>query len=309
MGEETTAWILTRSTDFAADDFRLQLGQVLTQPRQPTTALFTRSSGIPIAENQESSTTSLKDVNIGLNSELGRSFGIWSSVSVLPAEAAIQAAEQQQTSWEWRFKNLRTTGTSFDLRHVKSLLEQSAISDHIKSTYRSTFGIAPELYIVTGLRIAEGAKMQMSKTMSTEGEIKMGIDLSQANVPGKVKLRAATRRLDASHVAFKQASSFIFAYQCSKINSTFKVRIAPFRYGDTQSAGDGGADDYPEFVVDGLKVRKGKEREPVSRREFGLQENDLSEDEAFSHPDQPDVNYCFDVEEGTTSALEVGLSY
>lgn len=97
MDQPIKTWILIKSTGYPSTDFRLQLGQVLRNPRQPMLPLFASSaepppqmSGMQVSEKKT------EGVIMGINSSLARCFGLWANTSVLPAAGAIQVARECQ---------------------------------------------------------------------------------------------------------------------------------------------------------------------------------------------------------------------
>ncbi|KAK4653872.1 hypothetical protein QC762_0088060 [Podospora pseudocomata] len=96
MDQPIKTWILTKSTGYPTD-FRLQLGQVLRDPRQPMLLLFASSADPPPQmSGMQVSEKKTEGVIMGINSSLARCFGLWANTSVLPAAGAIQAARKCQ---------------------------------------------------------------------------------------------------------------------------------------------------------------------------------------------------------------------
>ncbi|SPQ18415.1 512c292a-6255-4351-bd38-07fdc7e3b867 [Thermothielavioides terrestris] len=236
-------WILIQCTSFPPDDIRLQLGQVLTDPRLPQNPLFASTvapppvmEGMTVAENQ------VNGVTMGMHSHLARCFNLWANVSTLgiPADAELRAAEMQGASFRWHFDALVDRATSFDSRHVAAVLRHPLVREYIDSKRRSSwfFRAYPPLYIVTGVRIARGARMEaVSATSSDSGA---GFDVN-ARWPGTVGtgitasagVGARLSQASYDHSSFDSANDFIFAYQCTQIKYRMGVRQKVYTGGDT----------------------------------------------------------------------------
>lgn len=301
MGEPRT-WILTKSTSYPPDDFRLQLGQVLRDPLLPMQPLFPSAdhpppqmNGMQIAENIT------KGVVVGTNSSLARCFGLWANTSVVPAEGVLQAAQERQTWWEWRLDELIDKATSFSDEHVRSLVKTNeTIKRYIRDNRVASLGLTlfPGLFIVTGLRIARGAKMEMASAQAVAGQLNFQVNVNPNQVPAaNVGLLAQATRLRQDHASFTEAQDFIFAYQCVEILYFLVPRQKQFTGGDTQmgappppkrqrsdegqeaARSDLESEDEDEFdVVPGECLRA---------QEFGALEGDVGEDDILFDTDGP----------------------
>ncbi|KAH8902669.1 hypothetical protein BR93DRAFT_228209 [Coniochaeta sp. PMI_546] len=289
-------WILTKSTSYPPNDFRLQLGQVLRDPRLPMQPLFPSTdnpppemSGMQIAENVT------KGVVVGKGSSLARCFGLWANTSVVPADGVLAAAEERHTWWEWRLDELVDKATSFSDEHVRSLVKTNAIvKRYIRDNRIASLGLKlfPGLFIVTGLRIAKGAKMEMASTLAVAGQLKFQVNVNPKQVPAaNVGLLAQATRLRQEHASFTEAQDFIFAYQCVEI-MYFPVTVPKqFTGGDTQMGAPPPpkrqrSDEGQGATQGGVESEDEDEFEVHLRQEeFGALGGDVAEDEVLFDTD------------------------
>lgn len=233
-------WVLTRCISYPPDDFRLQLGQVLGDARQPMRPLFCSQFDMPpemlgmqVSENQA------RDYSYALHSDLGHTFNLFANLSVVPADAVLQAAKAQNMGWKWQFESLVERATSFTDEHIRNLVKTRVVQDYIRSQRSSLFGRFqyPELFVITGLRIAKGAKMVMVSADESSGELNAGFKVNPHNVPAvNAGLKAKANRIHLTDSAFNEANDFIFAYQCVQIKyhpKDDKIRQQVFTAGDT----------------------------------------------------------------------------
>jgi hypothetical protein len=236
---EPKTWVLTKTTSYPPNDFRLQLGQVLSDPRLPMSPLFPTSlnpppvmAGMQVAEN------TTKGVVLGKNSSLGQCFGLWANTSVVPADATLAAALANNTWWEWRLDELLDRGTWFSRDHIRAIVNDATVKDYIRSQRVGTLGtnFCPPLYVVTGLRIAKRAKMEMASTRVVSRQLQIRVNVTQNNTPAaNLGLLAQATRLRQDHASFKEANDFIFAYQLSEISYFLTVRQKTYTHGDSQA--------------------------------------------------------------------------
>ncbi|KAL2264237.1 hypothetical protein VTK26DRAFT_9013 [Humicola hyalothermophila] len=282
-------WILTRCISYPPDDFRLQLGQVLGDARKPMRPLFCsqfemppQMLGMQVSENQA------QDYSCAIHTDMGKTFNLFANLSVVPADAALQAAQSQQMGWQWQFDSLVEKATSFTDEHVRNVVRTRVVQDYIRGRRSRVFGRFqyPELFIITGLRIAKGARMVMSSADESSGGLDAGFKVNPHNVPGlHAGLKAKASKIHLNDSAFNKANDFIFAYQCVQIKYRPKddrIRQRVFTSGDTlriakrQKQDGWETADAEEYDI----VASGALRNDV----FGAGDGDVEEEDVFRTP-------------------------
>lgn len=274
------SWILTTSTDYAADG-KLFLGQVLTDPYKPASALI---SGEPRTlppflkvEETERENPTLSSQNL-----LEHSAAVWLQTQGSVAGASAQGASIDSSKTSWKVKKIIGKLTTFKLAYVKeSVLEEDDIKDHVKSRLNP---FPPTLYIISGLRIFVGAKL-VSNTVgsSTNLEGRASVDGTQLQIPARAGLGGKSTNAQTTEESFEKTSDFVFAYMCHEINYFVRTRISPFTGGQTASSdrvASGGEQEEPlELEVrdncDPVKAAAfgaGEEADDVAHNAFGVGE-------------------------------------
>jgi hypothetical protein len=181
----------------------------------------------------------VQGVSLGSDSDLAQSFGMFANPSVVPADAVLKAAQTEQMGWEWHIDTFVERATGFTNDHIRNLVNHPVVKAYIRSERTGFFGgfHYPELFIVTGLHIAKGAKMEMTSAEGFEGQLDARIQVNPNNLPpAHAGFLAQASRIHRDHASFTSTNDFIFAYQCTKIKyrpRDDRLRQKPFMAGDT----------------------------------------------------------------------------
>jgi hypothetical protein len=119
---------------------------------------------------------------------------------------------------------------------------QSAISreEVVSQINRSKFNFKKRLYMVTGVRVARGAKLHQKGSESVGGDAGVGVDLSAFGVaPVTVGVGGARQSTSEENYGFKKSSDFVFAYRVCEIHYGKDVYVKPYNSGETFGTNDG----------------------------------------------------------------------
>jgi hypothetical protein len=222
-----------------------------------------------MAGMQVAQSNATNNVKGGSSSQLDACFGLWANFSVSPGEATIETAKKRQTELQWSLDEIYEQATSFSISHLTNVISRQEVRD-----YRRFWKVWPRLYIVTGIRIARGAKMELASTPRNEKKLRVGINLDQ-QTGTRVGFKGERTRLKNYHNAFEKATDFVFAYQCQKISTFCGPRIDTVR-GDTLNATTGFATEKGDPEAD-IRLF---DRQP--KKKFGEIEGDVDSNEVLS---------------------------
>lgn len=295
MPRDVKAWILTKCTDYPPDG-RLQLGQILWNPRRPDTALMTNGPN-PIPADYKVEESNAHGVSMLSGKLLQASFGVWAEAMGTPAQVSGDMAVEDGSILSWDIRDLRGKGTIFGLDYVEEALKHKDVVGYVSSQLVNFGPFYPTLYMITGIRVAEGAKMVMKKQHSIGASGKAKFDGSQTGLPMKAGGQGHLKNVTVQHDAFKRASDFVFSYKCNKINYWPKLRQPPYVHGDTQSqqtpVSNTGPDDRE---LEGLEIQQWVD--PLDDAEFGVEGQ--GDNERFwidSHFPDSEIDYKYIPEE------------
>ncbi|KAF8851525.1 hypothetical protein BDZ45DRAFT_679034 [Acephala macrosclerotiorum] len=299
MPRDVRAWILTKCTDYPPEG-RLQLGQILYNPRNPDTALMTNGPN-PLPADYKVDESNAHGVSMLSNKLLKASFGVWGEAMGTPAQISGEMTVGDGSVLSWDFVNLRGKGTIFGLDYVNEALKHKDVVGYVSSQL-VTFGpFHPTLYMITGVRVAEGAKMVMRKQHSTGATGKIKLDGSQHGIPMAAGGQGHLKNVVVQQEAFKKASDFVFSYKCNKINYWPKMQIPPYIHGDTQSQRTTASNtDSEGKEVESLEIQQFAE--PLDDVEFGAVEGEGDKDRFWidTHFPESEIHYKYIPEEDAT---------
>jgi hypothetical protein len=187
------------------------LGGIVSSPRSPELSLNNKRS--PLLETLEVSTTTIHDSTRTLSKGTKGKAGVWCEFII-----DIGVGGDAGTTWdntevtEYKFEELVTKTISPDLHEVRKLFEDDSVQQAIKD---SRFG--SNLYLITGIKIARGAEVAISKVRSRGGNLHFGVDTTALGVPLKVGPDLENERSKGQGLTEKHKGEFVFAYRLREI--------------------------------------------------------------------------------------------
>lgn len=228
MGPQKKTWILVRGTEFNPRR-SISLGQLLTKPFEPTVPLLPDGPlAIPEASIERSNQ---KGVKSGSRTGLGISFGLWAEADLLPVSGNVGCKREASQEEEWEFDSLDSEIMAPRLSDIRTALGTDEVVAQIR---RSRFNYRKRLYMITGVRIARGARLSRKATKTRGGNAKIMVDLATVSVvPVKVGPDINVTRENEESYSFEETSDFVYAYRVCEVHYGKDVYTAAFNKGDT----------------------------------------------------------------------------
>jgi hypothetical protein len=225
-------WILVRGCEYNPDGI-LSLGQILSSPFDPSNPLLP-DSPIPMRDIEYSCQQS---VNIGSSNSLGGSFGIWADINLLPISADVGGGAKVQKCRSWDFERLEGQIAVPRLDDICKILNGEDAMKHLR---RSRFNFRKRLYIVTGVRIARGASLDVKGSKSTAAHGKLGLDLTMFGGPANAGPNGDLFKVKMAAYSFQHASDFVYAYRLNEIHYGKDISMKSYPKGETHTIHDTG---------------------------------------------------------------------
>lgn len=204
---------------------------------------------LPVPDNVLQDET--EDSNASLSSEhdLKAMFKLWADFNPIPVGADTGIKVEHSNTLSWHFDSLKSTQISPTLDYVQDSMEHGEVPAYLKK-----FHWDKRVFIVTGVTIAEGARMVKHDLQSDGVYASAKVDLSGAGL-STVGGAVGHESKDSSTEEVGGTSNFVLAYS---LNEVFyrKITHGPFRKGEVQSVQKDGIkeskDDASE--IDGVLV-------------------------------------------------------
>lgn len=247
MAREYKRWIFTKACDFAPDG-TLQLGQVLAKPKDPAYVLQP-TGPLDLHEGMKVEHVTRENLNMQTNDEITGQFSAWAKLGYLPAYFKTSAATQRSHDYVWHFETLESYTTSPTLAYVTAAMRHGDVPATLKS-----FLFKTRVYMVTGVRVAKGARMRRRDQASTSLEAAGQTSGPDQSVTAGTQVKMEEKKLDAED--FDKSSDFVFAYRLNEVRYRGTVAHKPYAGGETAYADAPRVDTRSEIVLDDFEVLK-----------------------------------------------------
>ncbi|KFY06828.1 hypothetical protein V492_07705 [Pseudogymnoascus sp. VKM F-4246] len=258
MSKQKRTWILVKSSEYRPGG-ALSLGQILTKPFEPGLPLL--PDGLHLTETTIERSHQAS-VELTTSTSVASAFNIWAKVVLLPIKPERKANQSQSEDVSWHFERLDTEIMVPRLLDVQAAISKEEVVAQIN---RNKFDFRKRMYMVTGIRIARGAKLSQQTFKATGGDVKVDVDLT---VSGMVPVRVGAGKnwgsTNSAGYSFGEATDFIYAYRVCEINYGKDVFVKPFNKGDTfgvDSSDDEGSsededdtEEQPRILVESIDV-------------------------------------------------------
>lgn len=224
-------WVFTPSQDFT-ETGSLQLGQILEDPYQPASALIPHETLKPPPTTLRDTTHKI-GVNIHLHDSLNASYALWLQSSQLPIGAETSGHTTSSANASYRIDHLVSKSFVPSLAYVN----QSLTSGDVASKTQ-WWKARSRIYIVTGLRIANGTTFDKDESDASGLQGSMEGDGTQSGVPAKGGMQGSVAQESGQSEEAKMASPFVFAYRLQQVRYRLTVTHKPFEGGNTVHAGE-----------------------------------------------------------------------
>jgi hypothetical protein len=242
MSQHKKTWILVKGSEFNPGR-SISLGQILVKPFEPSVPL------LPDGPLSIPETSIERSHQIGVKSDsrtaLGASFGLWAEAVLLPVSGNVGGKHETSQKERWEFDRLDSEIIVPRLPDVQAALEKDEVVAQIR---RSKFDYRKRLYMITGVRIARGARLSRKDSKARGGNAKTMVDLAAVSpVPLKVGPEVHVMRENEGSYSFNGASDFVYAYRVCEVHYGKDVHTTAYNKGDTfadgKQAGEEGGDD------------------------------------------------------------------
>lgn len=187
------------------------LGGIISSPRSPEISLNNKRS--PLLSALEVSTSTVHDSTRTLSKGTKGKAGVWCEFIIdigVGGDAGITWDNTEVA--EYKFEELVTKTIAPSLHEVRKLFEDDGVQQEIKN---SRFG--SNLYLITGIKIARGAEVAISKVRSRGGNLHFGVDTTALGVPIKVGPDLENERSRGQGLTEKIKHEFVFAYRLREL--------------------------------------------------------------------------------------------
>lgn len=140
-------------------------------------------------------------------------YGVWAQIlEAVGFGGELSVKCDKNTSDTFTIKQLDTTFFNPDQKYVEESMREDAVDAWMKAkSYRKP------VYMITGLKVARGASMNVANTSERSGKLDLGIDLTPAAIPVRVGPVIEGSKTEEERTAFDASSDFVYAFRLRKI--------------------------------------------------------------------------------------------
>lgn len=213
------------------------------------------------------------DVSQSSGHDLKAMFKLWADLNPFPVGADTDVKVENSRTLSWHFESLKSTQISPTRQYVQSSMEHGEVPSYLK-----TFHWDKRVFMVTGVTIAEGAKLVKSDLQSAGAYTSAKADLSGAGLSTAGGAGGLDFK-DSSTEKVRGTSNFVLAYSLNEIFYR-KITHRPFRKGEVQSVQKDGHKESEDSAreIDGIVV------DDIAEEPYQGGGNDVDEE------DEDDIN-------------------
>lgn len=233
------SWVLTTSQDFGPNG-SLQLGQLLTDPGDPNSAVIT-SGLVPIAIDTLRDNQIHKNVDFTSLDYEQLSFRTWlhSRIAPVPAEGGARAINMNDVGTRYQSSSVLVHQFQPNDEYAHRAVQAGRTEHRTKVKWWASY---KKLWLVTGLRILADDSVVNQWRAEVVGHGADGtINASPANIALGGGLRAQRQHETAQTQSLGGASSFIYAYRLHQVRK-YRVpktsQCEPWKGGEIYSWGE-----------------------------------------------------------------------
>ncbi|KAI1172883.1 hypothetical protein F4777DRAFT_590203 [Nemania sp. FL0916] len=225
-------WISTKSCNF-----------------QPGRTLQLASRPLPLPNDLLVERTSRGNLNRRMHDELSTHFGIWAKLDCISTHAKAEITVTRTHENMWHFDELQSEIMVPSLAYVCDAMRHGDVPATLKS-----FIFKRRVYMITGIRVAVGARMKRKDLRSTKVGAEAETSGPNQPVAAGAEANISDNKLDEEE--FGKASDFVFAYRLNEVRYRGKVTHRPYTKGETASADAPAVEHESEIVIDDFEVLK-----------------------------------------------------
>ncbi|KAG4434253.1 hypothetical protein IFR05_010272 [Cadophora sp. M221] len=209
------------------------LGSIIKSPRSPELSINGKKS--PLLSALEVNVTRLVDSSRQLTKSGKGKTGVWVEfLGGMGIGADISGNWDNIEQSTYKFAELITKTISPSLAEISAIFNEAEVQQCLKdSRFRDN------LYMITGIKIARGADVAVSKIRSRGGNLNFGIDTTPFGVPIQIGPDIEISKEVGQSFEEKHTEDFVFAYRLREIRYRKKVveDQKEYRKGDLMGAG------------------------------------------------------------------------
>lgn len=248
-------YFLPPTSDFLAPppDGPLSLGSILTATSTPHRPL-NAGAIVPIPDSHHPTRIFETNWRKTISTSAGRSIGIFAQfLQAVGFAAELSVDHSKTTSNILAFNSLITDTFDPTSDYVREAIKASPA---VKSyTQPSFLGKRKALYLVTGLKIVNGAQITYSLIEETGRTGKLGVDLTVAGAPGvQVGPTGRWSKKRDDETSLERAADFVFAFRVMKVSLKRKEQIQIEEYNEGAFLGLDDGEDSGGLGGDDLEI-------------------------------------------------------
>jgi hypothetical protein len=207
-------------TYFLAPDFdcppetAIKLGQIITEPSTPYESLNADDlipvpSSLTISTSKTGFTARRSQVRFG-------KYGIWAQILEGAYGGGVGLNVENSQDGEFSIDEVETTFIKPAEAATQDYLRKSLESEGVRSYFEGS-RFRKSVFVIVGLKIAKGAKVNTGSAGSKGGVAKLMVDGTGAGLPVKVGPEVEGKVGMDESMEWKDEKSFVFAYRLRKV--------------------------------------------------------------------------------------------
>ncbi len=237
----TKTYMLPPNFDIPPDG-PIRLGNVIAKPWDPT---YTLNRNTPVAPLDSESFTTAKNTFIATCSKMqSGEAGVWAQ-GLESIDFNIKGSYEKNAEDTYI---IETIDTSFFVPTTE-YLQKSVAAEGVLNYLKASRWRKRDIYVVTGIKIAKGAKILLGKKASKGGSGSGNLDATTLGAPVGAGASAGTKAAEGEITGFK-GDNFVLAYQLRKIICKKGKVAGSEEYKDGAMLGDENTIKQPVVEID-----------------------------------------------------------
>jgi hypothetical protein len=194
-----------------------------------------------------------------VSTEKGFGFGVYAqflqlATGGLPLGLEASVEHSNKTVNRFAFDTMTTLAFEPTQEYVEKAVKAPAVQTWLREP-RQRFALVSELFMVTGMKLVKGAKIEYSTSRSSTVNGKLGTDVAALGTTAGPKGQWISTKDDATE--FNYESEFMFAFRVKRLKFGRRLNLGDYNKGAFMTVGGKNEDDECVLVedVDGADVK------------------------------------------------------
>jgi len=211
-------------------DGPIRLGNVIAKPLDP---LYTLNKNTPVAPLDSQAYATPKNSFKATRGKMrSGEAGVWAQI-LESIDFKIQTKYERSAEDTYIVDTIDTSFFVPSIEYLQQSVAPQGVAHHLKaSRWRN-----PEIFVITGIKVAKGAKIVLGKKKSAGGSLSGGLDGKAAALPVTAGALAAAEAATDESTEFS-GDNFVLAYQLRKIVCKKGKVVGSEEYKDGAMLGD-----------------------------------------------------------------------